>query len=155
MKNPLVSHSQLEARLANRSVVSLKDIRSRHHGIGLGPSWATICAVGEISDTREASSGNLYSIWKLTDLKDTSVSLFLFGRAHSDLTGEVQPGSVVAILSAKVREGRELDLSVDNADQVLVLGTASEFGYCKAKNHVRYINHATEQSTPCLSATVQ
>lgn len=137
VKNPLVSRSQLECRLAQTSIMPLAQLRSRHFSAGLGPSWCTICAVGEISPTRESASGGTYSIWKVTDLDQTSVSLFLFGQAHRDLSGQAQAGSIIAILTARVRaEGGDFSLNVEKGDQVLVLGIATEFGYCKATQKV-------------------
>ncbi len=46
-------------------------------------------------------AGRPYSIWKVTDLDQTSHSLFLFGAAHGDLWKE-NVGTIVALFSPKV-----------------------------------------------------
>jgi minichromosome maintenance protein 10 len=141
VKNPLVSSSQLESRLSKRSIVRLAQLKSRANSHALGTSWAVIAAVGEVSAPRETAAGKPYSTWKLTDLDATSVTVFLFGRAHHDLKTDAKPGTLVALLSTKVRcEGGRFSLSVDNSDQVMVLGTAVEFGFCKA---------TTKDGNPC------
>jgi len=47
-------------------------------------------------------AGRSYSIWKVTDLDQTCLSLFLFSGAHSDLWREPE-GTIVALFSPKVR----------------------------------------------------
>lgn len=141
VKNPLVSSSQMETRLSGISIVRLGQLRSRHQGPGLGAAWCTLAVLGECSPPRVSASGNAYSIWKLADLDQACVSLFLFGRAHEELRRE-PPGRLVAVFNAKVRaDGGEFSLSADSAEQLLLLGTASEFGYCKATKKVRKKPH--------------
>ena len=48
------------------------------------------------------TAGRSYSIWKVTDLDQTCLSLFLFSGAHDELWREAE-GSIVALLSPKVR----------------------------------------------------
>ncbi len=137
VKNPLVSSAQLESRLGSASVVRLGQLRQRHHSGGLGgggAAWATLVAVGEASSPRETTSGKHYTIWKLTDLDQTSVSLFLFGKAYDEWRRDARPGALIALITPRVRaEGGEFSLSVDSADQIMLLGTAAEFGFCEAK----------------------
>lgn len=144
VKNPLVSSSQMEARLGSASVVRLSQLRQRHHSVGLGSggaAWATLVALGEASPPKETSSGKRYAIWKLTDLDQASVSLFLFGKAYDEWRGDARPGAMLALLSPRVRaDGGEFSLSVDSPDQILLLGTAAEFGFCGAK---------TKSGDPC------
>ena len=80
-------------------------------------------------------SGSTYSIWKVTDLDTTSVSLFLFGYAHDELW-QRPPGTMVALLSPKVRNERDLTLTALQAEQIWVLGTSTDFGFCKALTKV-------------------
>ncbi|PRW60422.1 MCM10-like protein [Chlorella sorokiniana] len=143
IKNPRVSHTQLRGRLADTAVMKLSHVRQRHRTAGLEGSWATICVIGEKSRPRETASGRPYSIWKVTDLDQTCVSLFLFSGAHDDLWREAE-GTIVALFSPKVRADGEFSLSVDSADQanatvcisvdsadqVWVLGQSPEFGHC-------------------------
>lgn len=136
VKNPLISSSRLESQLSQRAMVRLSQLNSRHNAFGPAASgaWATIAVVGEVSQRRTSSSGKKYVVWKLTDLDDVCVSLFLFGRAYSDLDDEAKPGTMVAVLSPKLRkEDNNLCASIDSGDQVLILGTAADFGYCKSR----------------------
>ena len=79
--------------------------------------------------------GSTYSIWKVTDLDATSVSLFLFGSAHDELW-QRPPGTMVALLSPKVRNERDLTLTALQAEHIWVLGTSTDFGFCKALTKV-------------------
>ena len=136
VKNPLVSSSRLESKLSERSILRLSQLESRHKALGSGASassWATLAAIGEISPTKISSSGKRYCVWKLTDLEQSCVSLFLFGRAFENLDGEAKPGNVVAVLSPKMRSDGQFSLSIDTSDQIIIVGTACEFGYCRAK----------------------
>jgi hypothetical protein len=137
VKNPLVSSSQLEARLGAQSVLSLSDVTSRNHSVGLPQAWATLAAVGEVSARKEDGQGRPFSIWKLTDLSDTMITLFLFGNAYSEYHKDGRPGAMVALFSPKVRsEGGQFSLSISSGDSMLELGSASEFGFCKSKTKV-------------------
>lgn len=82
--------------------------------------------------------GSTYSIWKVTDLDATSVSLFLFGSAHDELWQRA-PGTMVALLSPKVRNERDLTLTALQAEQIWVLGTSTDFGFCKALTKVVWV----------------
>ncbi|KAG7666986.1 hypothetical protein Ndes2526B_g04527 [Nannochloris sp. 'desiccata'] len=141
VKNPLVSSSQLEARLDAQSVVKLSDVVNRNHSVGLPKAWATLAAVGEVSVRKEDAHGKPFSIWKLTDLNDSMITLFLFGNAYHDHHKDGRPGAVVALFSPKVRsEGGQFSLSISRGDDMLELGSASEFGFCKSK---------TKNGQPC------
>ena len=136
--NPLVSSSQLQARLEAQSVLKLSDIQKTNHTVGVPKTWATVAAIGEMSSRLEDSQGRPYAIWKLTDLKDTMITVFLFGSAYSDCHRDGRPGTVVALFSPKVRsEGGKFSLSITSGDTLLELGTASEFGFCQSKTKVR------------------
>lgn len=131
IKNPLVSSSQVQARFADAAALKLSQVRPRHRATGLDGMWATIGVLGEKSKPRESSSGNQFSIWKLTDLDQTCVSLFLFGSAHAELRKEAV-GSLVAVFKPKVKADGEFSLSVESGAQVWLLGGSKDFGYCKA-----------------------
>jgi len=140
VNSPLVSSSQLEARLEAQGVVKLSDIINRNHSVGLPKAWATLAAVGEVSPRKEDAQGRPFSIWKLTDLNDSMITLFLFGNAYHECHRDGRPGAVVALFSPKVRsEGGKFSLSISSGDNILELGTASEFGFCKSKTKVSII----------------
>lgn len=63
------------------------------------------------------------------------MSFFLFGTAHDELWRQV-PGTLVAVLNARVKADGEASLSANAAEQVWVLGASPEFGYCKALKKV-------------------
>ena len=138
VKNPLISSSQLEARFDAHSVLKLSLIRKRHQNSTLQGAWATIAVIGENSGCKESASGKTYSIWKLTDLDETSVSLFLFGRADEELRRDGEVGALVALFTPKIRSegGGDFSMSVERSDQVLLLGKSSEFAYCGATQKV-------------------
>ncbi|KFM25012.1 MCM10-like protein [Auxenochlorella protothecoides] len=85
----------------------------------------------------QSSTGSTYSIWKLTDLDQTTLSIFLFSGAHDELWKQA-PGTLIAIFTPKVKNDRELCLTAISGDQVWVLGTAAEFGYCRAQKKSEY-----------------
>lgn len=68
--------------------------------MGADAKWATIAVVTEKS-IRESAKGNVYGIWRLSDLQGTNVSLFLFGKAQTGLWKETE-GSVVALFNPEV-----------------------------------------------------
>lgn len=140
VKNPVISSSQLEARLDKHAILRLSAIKSRHYSAGLGALWASMAVVGEVSGARTTSNGRPYSIWKLTDLNQTTVSLYLFGKAHQEHGRDGKSGLLMTVLRAKVQsEGGNFSLSVDSTDQVLLLGTSAEFAYCKAQTKVLFL----------------
>lgn len=98
----------------------------------------------------KVSAGRNYAIWKVTDLEQTSMTVFMFGAAYDDHFRETE-GMVVALVAPKTRtEGGEFALTVDRGDQVWVLGRATDFGYCKAQRKVRQRPPA-RQCIPLLS----
>jgi len=67
---------------------------------GSDDKWATIAVLTE-KGTKESAAGRAYSIWRLSDLQGTNVSLFLFGKAQSGLWKETE-GSVIAVFGPEV-----------------------------------------------------
>ncbi|KDD76180.1 hypothetical protein H632_c325p1, partial [Helicosporidium sp. ATCC 50920] len=137
MKNPLVSSSQLHYRLKDLALLPLSQLRSRHTTIATQGPWALIGILGEKSPPRDSHSGKAYSIWKLTDLNDACVSLFLFGAAHHDLWKQ-SVGSVVCCLSPSVKSDSDLSVSVNDSQSIWTLGTAADFGYCKGTTKAEF-----------------
>ena len=52
---------------------------------------------------KQSSSGNTFTVWKLTDLGGTEISLFLFGGAYQDHWKE-QEGGVFGVRGAKIKK---------------------------------------------------
>lgn len=67
---------------------------------GSDDKWATIAVLTE-KGTKESAAGRAYSIWRLSDLQGTNVSLFLFGKAQTGLWKETE-GSVIAVFGPEV-----------------------------------------------------
>ncbi len=67
---------------------------------GSDDKWATIAVLTE-KGTKESASGRAYSIWRLSDLQGTNVSLFLFGKAQTGLWKETE-GSIIAVFRPEV-----------------------------------------------------
>ena len=138
VQEPLISSSVLEARLSQHAVIKISDIQSRHYAAGLGNCWACLTTVGEVSPDRTTSSGQKYLIWKLTDLDQTTLSVFVFGEAYRSYSRDVKAGSMVALFNAKVRaEGNHFSLSIEKENQIVKLGRALHFAYCRATQKVR------------------
>jgi hypothetical protein len=138
IKDALVSSSQLEAVVDRNACVKLDQIQKRNSQDCIPKRWCTFAVVGEISNPRESSSGNPYTIWKLIDLHECVVSLYLFSNAYRDTKGDAMVGSLVCLVSPRTRKPNErFFISVDSAEQIRILGKAKDFGYCAAKKKVR------------------
>ena len=96
-----------------------------------------------------SNTGRAYSIFQLGDLSTgPAVSVFLFGDAYSKHTGNTngsysgRAGSVVAILAPNILPPKRggatsVSLSVNNADQILTVGTAQDYATCSGMIRVR------------------
>ena len=96
-----------------------------------------------------SNTGRAYSIFQLGDLSTgPAVSVFLFGDAYSKHTGNSagsyagRAGSVVAILAPNILPPKRggatsVSLSVNNADQILLVGTAQDYATCSGMIRVR------------------
>lgn len=102
--------------------------------------WVTIGVVVS-RQSRKSKNGNDYSLWKLNDLQsDTMVSLFLFGRSN-DKHWKIGTGMVIGLLNAKIMEEsdsgkaqnkKEVSLTIDDPDKLLLIGRSKDMGFCKA-----------------------
>ncbi|KAL0050163.1 hypothetical protein WJX82_005580 [Trebouxia sp. C0006] len=139
LKNPCLPSIVLKERLSHVHFQKLSQARSK---TGSDDKWATIAVLTE-KGTKESASGRAYSIWRLSDLQGTNVSLFLFGKAQTGLWKETE-GSIIAVFrpEARVADSR-FSLSVDSEQQVVKLGTSVDMGFCRAKK---------KDGTPCKNA---
>lgn len=88
--------------------------------MGTDAKWATIAVVTE-QDTKESAKGNVYGIWRLSDLQGTNVSLFLSGKAQADLSKETE-GSLVALFNPEVpQDGPSSPLMLDHVPHLSVM----------------------------------
>jgi hypothetical protein len=52
---------------------------------------------------KQSASGGTFTVWRLTDLQGTEISLFLFGTSYQDHWREPE-GSVFGIKGAKIKK---------------------------------------------------
>ncbi|KAK9830984.1 hypothetical protein WJX81_005397 [Elliptochloris bilobata] len=133
MRNPVFPAVILAERFARLDFLKLGDVKGRLKGGKEDGAWATVGVLVSKSAPRESASGNMFSIWRLSDLDGATESCFLFGEAHQDHYREAQ-GAVVALFNARARrEGSKFDLSIETGASVLKLGTSADMGFCNAQ----------------------
>ena len=135
IKNPVVSSSQLMNLMESSACIRIDQIRQRVIQDTVPKRWCTIAVVGEVSSTRTSeATGSQYGIWKLTDLNESMIHLYVFGSAYQDFGGEIMPGTVVCLVGGKTRRsGDAVTLSIDAYTQLMMLGESRDFGYCKGR----------------------
>ncbi|KAL3156121.1 hypothetical protein ABBQ32_012418 [Trebouxia sp. C0010 RCD-2024] len=139
MRNVCFPSVVLKERFSHVRFEKLSQARSK---VGTDAKWATIAVVTE-QHIKESAKGNVYGIWRLSDLQGTNVSMFLNGKAQADLSKETD-GSLVAFFNPEARiTDSKLSLSVQSAQQVVKLGTSIDMGFCRAKR---------KDGTPCRNA---
>jgi minichromosome maintenance protein 10 len=140
IRNPRISSSQLSSQLDQIASIRLSQVVSFRKTTSTidsnNSSWATVAVLGEKSPPRESSTGKPYSIWKLTDLDETMITVKLYGAAHTDHCN-ISVGSIVAIFDARppdqeYNQSNKFFLRTFSSENVLELGISTEFGYCKS-----------------------
>lgn len=93
-------------------------------------SSVTVGVIVEKTLSRTTSTKqSKYMVWKVSDLNNRTISLFLFGEAYEAHWKEAV-STVVAIIGAtSSQEGR---LTVKQPSQLVALGLSPDFGICKA-----------------------
>ncbi|KAF2360021.1 Zinc finger Mcm10/DnaG-type [Trinorchestia longiramus] len=139
--SPQVMPSQMQERMEGRRHVSLSTIPLHLRGGEMEGDWVTIAVLVAKCPPKTSQKGTQYSIWQLSDLRDCTktVGLFLFSGAHTGLW-KTTIGSVVAILNAQVMKDRQgeassnlVTLSINNALNLMIMGTARDLGWCKGR----------------------
>jgi hypothetical protein len=99
--------------------------------------WVLFGVLASKTMSKSASSGSNYCIWKVSDLRSTSLSVFLHGDAYEGHRQQ-QAGKIVAIVNAKVLPAKNgagkngnMALAVRQACEIAVIGDAVDFGVCK------------------------
>ncbi|XP_038157970.1 protein MCM10 homolog [Cyprinodon tularosa] len=138
LRNPRVSSSEMERKMADRRLIRLSQVPERLKREKLEDSdWVTFAVLVHKATPQSSSSGKTFSIWKLNDLHDLDVfvSLLLFGDVHKELW-KTEPGVVVGLLNPnpmKQKDGYDgVSLTVDHPQKVLLMGEALDYGTCKA-----------------------
>ena len=135
IKNPVVSSSQLTTLMESMSCIRIDQLRQRIIQDTVPKRWCTIAVVGELSTPRTTeSTGAQYGIWKLTDLNESMMYLYVFGNAYQDYKSSVTPGMLVCVVGGKTRRNADsVNLSIDAYTQLVVLGESRDFGFCKGR----------------------
>ncbi|CAO2594994.1 Protein MCM10 homolog, partial [Lemmus lemmus] len=139
LRRPRVSSTEMNRKMTGRKLIRLSQIKEKIATENLEETdWVTFGVILRKVTPQSTSSGKTFSIWKLNDLRDLTqcVSLFLFGEVHKDLW-KTEQGTVIGLLNAnpmKPKEGsKEVCLSIDHPQKVLIMGEAMDLGTCKAK----------------------
>ena len=142
VRNPVVGRLALEERLSLQDFFKLETLpRMDLEGAANGRmgSWATLGVLKEKSEPKSASGGQKFMCVQLGDLRETTVTLFLFGEAFREHWTQTL-GSVVVVLDAKLRRGGrggsglgsgEITLSIDRPEQLFRVGVAADMGVCR------------------------
>uniref|UniRef100_A0A146LL27 Protein MCM10 homolog n=2 Tax=Lygus hesperus TaxID=30085 RepID=A0A146LL27_LYGHE len=140
--NPLLSSATMKARMTGRTPVSFFKLKNHVEHGDLKTDWVIGGVLVNKSPTRVSQKGNKYMIWTLSDLKTglLTASLFLFRRAYDQLW-KTQAGAVIGVLnpsplSQNEKSGKSKDqaqLSINDPDQVMMLGRSKDLGTCKGK----------------------
>ncbi|EIE24646.1 hypothetical protein COCSUDRAFT_46891 [Coccomyxa subellipsoidea C-169] len=133
MKNPVFPTIVFGERVSHLQFLRLPRARDRVNAAdGAGP-WATVGVLVEKSKPRSSAKGSMYSLWKLSDLDGTMVTMFLFGDSHQEHFRESE-GSLVAIMNAVAEsDGKGLTLKVNEASSILKLATSADFAFCGSR----------------------
>ncbi|KAF5278528.1 hypothetical protein FQR65_LT15654 [Abscondita terminalis] len=151
--NPVVATNVLEERMVGRTLIPFHRIKNFSKNTG-DTDWVVVGVLVCKSATKTSQKGNTFSVWTLSDLKMDlkTISVFLFGRAHTELWKTVT-GTVVGILNPSVLDMKtgskdEAQLSINNHQLVMILGKSKDLGTCKSikKNGERctaFVNNST------------
>lgn len=135
---PLISSATLKERMQGKTPVGVQRVRFHTERGDLSQDWVIAAVVTTKSPVRQTQKGDSFSIWTLSDLRSEikTVTLFMFRSAHRDLW-KTPTGTVIGILNPKVLEKKdekvEAVLSVDSAQNVMILGQSKDLGICKAR----------------------
>ncbi|OXA58463.1 protein MCM10 homolog [Folsomia candida] len=101
--------------------------------------WTSGVLVRKQPGVRKSAKGNEYSLWEVNDLKqlDKSWTLFLFSSAVSAPSlADIRVGSLIDITTPSVMDsnkGGPIKFSINNSNQVRLVGSAKDFGFCQSK----------------------
>lgn len=107
----------LTEHIKNHTFVRLASV-CKHFGVPINPlqdstrpkDWITIGVLAGKSPPRTTTKGDKYCVIKLTDLKDTTVNLFLFRDVWKAWWKKLMNGMVVAILNPKILKPTEVKI---------------------------------------------
>eukprot|EP00058_Branchiostoma_floridae_P016247 XP_002601735.1 hypothetical protein BRAFLDRAFT_76045 [Branchiostoma floridae] len=136
--NPKISSETLRTKMEGRKMVRMSVIKSHMRNGEIEGDWVTMGVLVKKIPPKTASNGKTFSIWKLSDLRDCSVtiSFFLFGEVHKN-QWKNDEGTVIGLCNPSIMKARDkgdtdVALTVDNPLKVMVMGRSKDLGYCKA-----------------------
>ncbi|XP_078596477.1 protein MCM10 homolog isoform X2 [Branchiostoma floridae x Branchiostoma japonicum] len=136
--NPKISSETLRTKMEGRKMVRMSVIKSHMRNGEIEGDWVTIGVLVKKIPPKTASNGKTFSIWKMSDLRDCSVtiSFFLFGEVHKN-QWKNDEGTVIGLCNPSIMKARDkgdtdVALTVDNPLKVMVMGRSKDLGYCKA-----------------------
>ena len=137
VSSPLVSQADLDTAMRQRKVITMTRLAQAPGQVDSKGDWVTFGVVFFKHPPKTSSSGNDFSIWKMTDLKGdiATVSLFLFGKAHKE-HWKMPLNKVIGILNPKIMDGKEgkkndVTISIDHPDKLMELGESVDLGTCE------------------------
>jgi len=103
--------------------------------------WFTIGVLGIKTFPKTAVSGNKYFVWRIYDLKRTSVAVTVYNSAYENHFN-IQEGSVVVLLNPTfwMMQSDSFTFKIADADQVTKIGMSRDYGLCQAMS---------KQQLPC------
>ncbi|KAG0230027.1 hypothetical protein BGW42_001190 [Actinomortierella wolfii] len=100
------------------------------------PEWVVAGVVSAKSKPRTTAKKVRYFHFQLSDLRNHEVNVFLFRDVMDHHYSQLRVGQVVALLSPKLLSQTDrlgtIGVEVEKADNLIVIGTASDIGFCEA-----------------------
>jgi len=140
--NHCITQAQLNSAIGSRQFHMMSRVGEALNNKQCEGDWVTMGVLYYKHPTKQSSTGNDFSIWKMTDLRGrgemNTVSLFLFGKAHKK-HWSLPLNKVVGILNPRHFEDKgqkkagDVSLSIDHPDKLLELGDSVDLAKCAHK----------------------
>ncbi|KAG0245655.1 hypothetical protein B0O80DRAFT_203756 [Mortierella sp. GBAus27b] len=99
-------------------------------------NWILAGVVGAKSKQRMTAKKDRYCHFQISDLRNSSVNIFMFRSVMDKHYDKLEVGSIVVVLNPRVLPQAErsgtLGVEVEHPDCLLVIGTSTDFGLCEA-----------------------
>jgi len=136
--------------MKDRKLITLENLmtyfaQTRTQGVDINKAvegdWYTIGVLGIKTFPKTSTTGNKYFVWRIFDLKKTSVAVTVYSSAY-DKHFNLQEGSVVVILNPVfwLMRSDSFTFKITDADQISKIGMSRDYGLCQAMS---------KQQLPC------
>ena len=123
------------------SFITVPSNKTNGNDVAGKTNMATMGIVMENPSARTSKNGRGFGIFTLGDLNTgPTVSVFLFGHAHSKFATKIKRGAVIAVIgstlmppSSKSNGKTRISLSVNDEQQVICVGRAMDYAVCTGK----------------------